>query len=79
MITLKNITNKNGFISCEAYIEDCSTRLPLVLDISKREFEDFLLPTGYEWCQSHIAHAKFKLLKMLEENNLSKECTIMWY
>ncbi len=79
MIKLKKITKTDTTITCTAYVEDCKLPLHLTLNLLTKEFNDYHLPPGYEWCQSHIAHAKFKLLKMVDENKLEDECTIMWY
>lgn len=79
MINLKQIKKINNTIECYAYIEDCEEAIHLTLDLSKREFKDYILPNGYEWCKTHIAHAKFALLKMDDENKIEQERLIMWY
>ncbi|MCD7864021.1 MAG: hypothetical protein LUG61_11100 [Lachnospiraceae bacterium] len=79
MIKLEHIKRNENTVTCDAYVEDCKTAMPLALDVSKKEFEKYDFPAGYEWCRSHIAHAKRRLLKMIETDNFEKECLIMWY
>ena len=79
MIILTEITRNNGCITCVAYVEDCKQRIDLSFSESKAEFDRFDMPENYEWCKSHIAHAK-KYLKSLIGNNIApSEKTIMWY
>ena len=75
MIKLKNIQKKVDCVTCDAYLEDCETAAPLKLNTKSGVLADYHLPDGYEWCKSHIGHAKNFLLS----SKLPKETVIMWY
>jgi CxxC motif-containing protein len=79
MIKLKKIVKTNNRITCEAFIEDCDLPLNLVFDISRKDFEKYSLPRGYEWCDSHINHAKRYFTSLIGINEVPHEHTIMWY
>ncbi len=79
MIKLTGITRSNGRITCAAYVEDSGQGIDLVFDESKAEFEKYDMPEGYEWCKSHIAHAKKYLKSLIGKQIESSERTIMWY
>lgn len=79
MIKLKNIVKTNEQITCDAFIENCTESLSLAFNVKNMEFKDYTLPKGYEWCGSHIHHAKRYLISLIEENKIPSERTIMWY
>ncbi len=79
MIKLKKIRRANDEIRCEAYVEDCSQPVPLVFDIKNKDFKKYNLPKGYEWCESHIHHAKRYFASVLDKDEIPSERTIMWY
>ena len=72
MIRLKSIT-------CEAYVENCSKPVMLSLNITTKEFTSDQLPAGYEWCTSHLAHARKYLEKFDPAEEIPTEEIIMWY
>ncbi len=79
MIKLKRIEKNDNVITCYAYFEDCTKPVKLSLCVDSGKFQNYKLPTGYEWCESHIQQAKKSLLKMVEDNNIEREKIIMWY
>ncbi len=79
MIKLDKIKKNNDHISCKAFLEDCTTGIDLRYNINNDEFEPFSLPKGYEWCSSHIAHAKRYLRTLNDKEYIPKERIIMWY
>lgn len=79
MIKLTKITRNDNIISCQAFVEDCDTCFTISLNETTSELEDYRLPQGYEWCASHIAHAKRYLKTLIGKSIISDEHTIMWY
>lgn len=79
MIKLEHIEKKNNHITCNAFVENCSESILLSVDIERRELESNVLPTGYEWCVSHLAHARKALLDMLDSGKIEHSKVIMWY
>lgn len=80
MIDLRNIQRKNDIVTCDAYLENCKEALPLVFHMETKQFEEFAFPQGYEYCASHIAHARRNLIKLLESGEpLPSKKLIMWY
>lgn len=79
MIKLENIQKHNDIISCNAFLEDSVTAVVLKYNTSKDEFETFSLPKGYEWCSSHITHARQYLKTLNDKADVPKERLIMWY
>ena len=77
MINLKNIRKVDGNILCDAFPEDCGVPVPLVLNVKNETVSPYTLPDGYEWCMSHIEHAKRFLLSVSDK--LPKEFLLMWY
>ena len=54
MIKLKQIEKNDNVITCYAYFEDCTKPVKLSLCVDSGKFQNYKLPTGYEWCESHI-------------------------
>lgn len=79
MIKLTRITKDNGCITCVAYIEDSQTGINLSFDESKKELGEYSMPKGYEWCKSHISHAKKYLNSLTGKNIEVTEKLLMWY
>ena len=79
MIELKNITRSSKRITCNAYIEDHTEAVGLVFDEDKGDFEPYVLPNGYEWCTSHIAHARRYMETLRGKEFNPHDRTIMWY
>ena len=79
MIRLKNITKNKNIITCDVYVEDCKEPVLIILDTGGKKLQNYELPERYEWCHSHINHAKRNLLEMDRENKLVNETTVMWY
>ena len=77
MVRLKNIHKSGGHIFCDAYVEDCVYPVALDFDIASETLAEYHLPRDYDYCTSHIAHAKWYLLSA--ESNLPAEKLIMWY
>ena len=79
MVKLKNIRRTNGFIVCEAFVEDCTESIELKLNETSAELDDYNLPDGYDWCISHVTHARKFLRTLIGKPNESTQRTIMWY
>ena len=79
MIRLTEIQRNNGKIQCEAYVEDCDSAITLSLDEKTAELSEVELPKGYEWCKSHIAHARKFLRTLIGADQIPAQRVIMWY
>lgn len=79
MIKLTNIQKNNGFISCLVFVEDCEKGFEVMYDVENENFEDYSFPQGYEWCTSHMAHAKRFMKTIQNEIYYPHEKLIMWY
>ena len=77
MIKLKNIVKNNNKIKCDIYPEDSKIAGWLIVDTNSERTE-YELPSGYEWCKSHITHARKALIQMNASQKLPKEKLIMW-
>lgn len=77
MIRLNNISRTGDVITCEALLEDCETAIQLSYNIEKMDFAPFAFPAGYEYCRSHIAHARAFLRDNYED--LPEATSIHWY
>ena len=79
MVKLKQISRGGKYITCTAYIEDCKEPVELTFHTPDELMQNTPLPQGYEWCTSHLLHAK-KALKELSQKELPEtQITIMWY
>ncbi|MBP5433863.1 hypothetical protein [Ruminococcus sp.] len=79
MIKLTGIARNNNHITCTAYLEDSEQGMSLSFNEKTSDFEDCVLPQGYEWCISHINHAKKYLKSLIGKNISATEKLIMWY
>ena len=79
MIKLVDIKKYKDIITCSAFVEDSNTAFCLEYKIKEDCFNTCSLPKGYEWCSSHIAHAKRFIKSLVEINDYPKEKVIMWY
>lgn len=78
MVRLANITRNNGSITCDIFPEDSPSAGHLTVAIESGEFV-YSLPEGYEWCKSHVGHARRTLLQLASENRIPSRKLIMWY
>ena len=78
MIKLKNIAKNDNFVHCNIIPEDSASEGTLLFDINEDKVKEYKLPTGYEWCRNHIAHAESAIRKMIAADSLTKEQTIAW-
>ena len=79
MVKLKNIRRNDNIILCEAFVENCTEPIHLSLYENSAELDDYILPIGYEWCISHITHAKKYLRSLIGKPIEDSQRTIMWY
>lgn len=79
MIRLTEIQRNNGKIQCKAYVEDCDSAITLSLDEDTAELSKYELPDGYEWCKSHITHARKFLRTLIGTKQIPTQRVIMWY
>ncbi|MBP3328733.1 MAG: hypothetical protein J6L91_07485 [Clostridia bacterium] len=78
MVKLKNIKISNGYIECDIYPEDSSRAGHIIVDIDTKELKEYNLPLGYEWCKSHLNHAKYRMIEFVETDSIPEEDLIMW-
>lgn len=78
MVKLKNIEKNDTQICCDIFPEDSETAGKLKVDFITKEIE-YQLPENYQWCISHVHHAKRNLLDLISVKELPKEQIIMWY
>lgn len=78
MIRLVHITKNEKTITCGAFLEDCKEEIPLVFDIATGKILPVQLPKDYEWCSTHIGHARWFLKGMLEKGEFTESKLIMW-
>lgn len=81
MLRLKNIEIDNNIISCEIFPEDSVQSGKLKVDINSQDIISYTLPAGFEWCKSHVHHAKKYLLSNLKEilHTPIHDKIVMWY
>lgn len=79
MVKLKEISRNGKVFSCMAYVENCKEPIHLVYNVDTGETEPFRFPQGYEYCTSHITHAKRYFEKCSNLEKIPNETTIMWY
>ncbi|MCR4744721.1 MAG: hypothetical protein K5894_05765 [Lachnospiraceae bacterium] len=79
MIKLKEIEKKENQITCNAFVEDCNTAIPMKYNISKGVFSDCSLPVDYKWCKMHLIYAKRFVESLALKDNIPRERLIMWY
>ena len=59
--------------------EDSPANGSLEVNLQTKEITSYILPDGYEWCENHIAHAKWTLIEIYESNQIPEEKTVAWY
>lgn len=81
MVKLKNIKIDGNTVKCDIFPEDSRERGLLEVDISENKIINYVLSTGYEWCENHLAHAKrFIIENFVDIRDVPmKDKTIMWY
>ena len=79
MVKLRDISKKDNEIVCNAFVEDCSTPIRLVLDIKSKELAGYEFPRDYEWCKTHVMYAKRFLISLISKDVIPSEKVIMWY
>lgn len=78
MIKLKHIKRQGETIICDAYVEDCAESISLVFNIAENSMQNSPLPKGYEWCVTHINHARAALARMAEAGDIKENWNIYW-
>ncbi len=80
MIYLKEVRQEGTKVYCDAYPEDEKVAIPIVIDIEKREVDDYTVPEGKESYRWHMSMARNKVLKLIKNGEpLPKEIVSMWY
>lgn len=79
MIRLQKIQRNDRTISCEAFVEDSVTPIPLCYDFETQNLDNYVLPDNYEYCKEHISFAKDYLKNCRNIANIPEKKTIMWY
>lgn len=79
MITLKNIKINGKVIESDIYPEDSEKNGNLKIDTETGSIISYFLPIGYEWCTSHLNHAKNTLVELSKSKKIPKEKIVMWY
>ena len=78
MIKLKNIVIDGQIAKCEIFPEDSNSFGILEVNLETKEILNLLLPLGYEWCKSHIEHARDYLCSVYQEESIPNEKLIIW-
>ena len=63
---------------CSAFVEDCPEPVPIVFSIPDGTVQHGPLPKNYEWCVTHIQHARKHLEQMAKDGNIPEQRNIMW-
>lgn len=79
MIKLRNIKRIDRHIVCSAYVEDCKVPISISMNEDDSKLEAYTLPVGYEYCDSHIWHARRYLKTLIGKEFDTHNRTIMWY
>lgn len=79
MVKLKNIVINGNTARCDIYPENSKEKGTVEVDLQTREIISYTLPVGYEWCENHIAHAKWTLLEISESKEIPETKTVVWY
>jgi hypothetical protein len=79
MVLLKNIKKDDNIIGCDIYPEDSISPGRVLVDISTGDVCEYTLPDGYEWCISHVQHARAVLLDISCQCEIPGEKMVMWY
>lgn len=79
MVKLKQVEKDGDAITCVALVEDCAEPIRVVMNVADGTFQHSPLPKGYEYCASHIGHARRALERMVKDGKIVSETTVMWY
>lgn len=80
MVLLKNFKYENGNIEADIYPESSTVPGKVIVSPDGKMVE-YTLPEGYEYCESHVSHARWFIYKNFDKI-LDSEITqqlIMWY
>ena len=79
MLRLKNLEKNDSIVGCDLYIEDCKEHTRFAVNIETGQIVEASAPDGYTYCDNYFSHARRKIIELVKENLLPKECTVMWY
>ena len=79
MLRLKKVKKIDNEVTAEFYIEDSSECGHIVIDINIMDIKEYSMPSGRETNFIYLAHARYSIIKMIEENNIVEERLVMWY
>ena len=79
MLRLKEVKKLDNEVTAEFYIEDSSECGHIVIDINIMDIKEYSMPSGRETDFIYLAHARYSIIKMIEENNIVEERLVMWY
>lgn len=79
MVKLEQIKRDGDYITCTAFLEDCKEPVQLVYSVQNDAVQYEALPSGYEYCVSHIGHIRSALQRMVKEGKIEPQKAIMWY
>lgn len=79
MVRLKNLKKNDVIAECDILPEDSIESGHITVDLKTGRLEESSLPSGYEWCKSHVNHAKANLLRLAKQESLPEEYLAMWY
>ena len=78
MVRLRKIIRNNGYIFCQAFVEDCQEPVQLALNETSAELNNYKLPENYEWCTYHISYAKRYLQSLIGKDIETQARNIVW-
>lgn len=79
MLRLKKVKKIDNEVTAEFYIENSSECGHIVIDINIMDIKEYSMPSGWETGFIYLAHARYSIIKMIEENNIVEERLVMWY
>ena len=79
MLRLKKVKKLDNEVTAEFYIESSSECGHIVIDINIMDIKEYSMPSGWETDFIYLAHARYSIIKMIEENNIVEERIVMWY
>lgn len=77
MLRLKNIRIDENFAEADFIPENSDKVGHIVVDLKSEEIKDIVHVEGYEFM--YPGHARYRLVKMAQENDTRSETLVLWY
>ena len=81
VVRLVNIQMNEEEAECDIFPEGSSQAGHIIIDAMSGALLSAVLPKGYEWCRSHVGHAKRRLFDIIKQGpiELGRSVTVAWY